>query len=198
LKDFAIVSLDSLGNERWVYIYNGPGNSTDEASSIMYGPDGNLYTTGGSSDVGTGTDIIVISLEDTLTTSIEEQRNPKIDYQTSNIEIYPNPSNGKTVIHYALSTMHYAEENKKVPTAYSPGLAPQGGAGLLPTIRIYNVAGRLVKDFSCPTHYALGSTHISWDGRDNKGRQLPNGVYFCRLEMNGKSLTASKPMIMLK
>jgi len=37
-KDFIIISLDTQGNERWVYRYDGPGTGTDyeEANSIIY------------------------------------------------------------------------------------------------------------------------------------------------------------------
>jgi len=45
-RDFIVVSLDTSGSERWVYRYNGPGNNSDDACSIVYGSDGNIYVTG--------------------------------------------------------------------------------------------------------------------------------------------------------
>ncbi|MDH4210319.1 MAG: T9SS type A sorting domain-containing protein [candidate division WOR-3 bacterium] len=45
-RDFIIVSLDTSGTERWVYRYNGPGNNTDDAYSIVCGSDGNVYAAG--------------------------------------------------------------------------------------------------------------------------------------------------------
>jgi uncharacterized delta-60 repeat protein len=44
--DFTVISLDSLGNERWVYRYNGIGDDKDEAYAIVYGEDGNVYAAG--------------------------------------------------------------------------------------------------------------------------------------------------------
>jgi hypothetical protein len=45
-------------------------------------------------------------------------------------------------------------------------------------LKIYDITGRLVKQFSLATAYPLVPTVISWDGRDNSGTQLPNGIYF--------------------
>ena len=60
--DFIVISLNTVGEERWVYRYNGPGNGTDYARSIAWGLDGNLYVTGASRGTGTGLDFTVISL----------------------------------------------------------------------------------------------------------------------------------------
>ena len=36
--------------ENWIYTYNGPGNYADEARSIVYGLDGNIYAAGRSTE----------------------------------------------------------------------------------------------------------------------------------------------------
>ncbi|MEO0226887.1 MAG: C25 family cysteine peptidase [candidate division WOR-3 bacterium] len=84
--------------------------------------------------------------------------------------VSPNPFRNHLVIHYALSTMHYALDNS-VAGAYS----------IVPTICIYDVTGRLVRDFSRLTVNGERSAVI-WDGTDDSGRRLPCGVYFVRLE----------------
>jgi uncharacterized delta-60 repeat protein len=61
--DFTVVSLDPSGVERWVYRYNGPGDRSDEAYSIVLGSDGNLYAAGMSEGIGTFYDFTVISLD---------------------------------------------------------------------------------------------------------------------------------------
>jgi len=66
--DFAVICLDTAGNEEWIYKHNGPGNDDDEANSIVFGTDNNLYAAGYSSDSSTSSDFTVIS----LTTSGEE------------------------------------------------------------------------------------------------------------------------------
>ena len=53
------------------------------------------------------------------------------------------------------------------------------------TLAIYDVLGRQVKLL---TNRALqnGKYTLNWDGTDDVGRRLPNGVYFCRLKMAEK------------
>jgi len=62
-------------------------------------------------------------------------------------------------------------------------------------IRIYDVNGRLIKDF---TRLSVIGHQVSvmWDGADGTGRPLPGGIYFLRLE--GGDYTGTKKMILLK
>lgn len=62
--DFTVVSLDTAGNERWVYRYNNASaNGEDRALDIVYGNDGNLYATGASFGTNTNYDFVTISLD---------------------------------------------------------------------------------------------------------------------------------------
>jgi uncharacterized delta-60 repeat protein len=63
--DFTVVSLTSAGAERWLYRYNGLGDTVDCAHSIVYGEDGNIYAAGYSTGEGTGSDFTVVSLTNT-------------------------------------------------------------------------------------------------------------------------------------
>ena len=60
--DFAVICVDTAGNEEWIYKYNGVSADDDEARSIVFGLDGNLYAAGYSSGNTTGTDLTIISL----------------------------------------------------------------------------------------------------------------------------------------
>jgi uncharacterized delta-60 repeat protein len=64
LADFTIISLDPSGIERWVYCYDGTGDSLDRADAIAVGADGNLYAAGHSFGSGSLRDLTVISLTD--------------------------------------------------------------------------------------------------------------------------------------
>ncbi|MEO0143012.1 MAG: hypothetical protein ABIL15_06650 [candidate division WOR-3 bacterium] len=44
--DVTAISLTPTGSERWVYLYNGPGNSYDYGNWIIYAQDNNLYIFG--------------------------------------------------------------------------------------------------------------------------------------------------------
>ena len=52
-------------------------------------------------------------------------------------------------------------------------------------LKIYDASGRLVR--TLVKNQSLGSKicTTSWDGRDDNGRLLPPGVYFCKLEIGG-------------
>lgn len=47
-RDYATIKYDSTGDSVWVARYNGPGNSHDEAKSIVLDDSGNVYVTGTS------------------------------------------------------------------------------------------------------------------------------------------------------
>ena len=49
--DMLAISLTTAGNANWVYRYNGPAWYMDEAYSIAYGSDGNIYVAGTSYDI---------------------------------------------------------------------------------------------------------------------------------------------------
>ena len=95
------------------------------------------------------------------------------------LTVSPNPFRDRTTIKYALSTMHYAEND--VPTAYS----------VVPTIHIYDATGRLVKIFALPSSDFSLPTSVTWDGSDQKGRKLPTGTYFLDIT-NGNNAICAK------
>lgn len=47
-------------------------------------------------------------------------------------------------------------------------------------LKVYDVTGRLVKQFALPSRGALNQ--IVWDGVDDQGRAVPQGVYFLRVD----------------
>jgi len=51
----------------------------------------------------------------------------------------------------------------------------------LSRLEIFDVAGRVVKSFEI-MEKVPGSVRFVWDGRDDSGRGVPSGVYFCRLQ----------------
>lgn len=63
-RDLLVVCLGPDGTERWTYRYNGPANGRDSGVRIRFGPDGNLYIVGYSSN-GTDLDGLVVSLTPT-------------------------------------------------------------------------------------------------------------------------------------
>ncbi len=66
-------------------------------------------------------------------------------------------------------------------------------------LKIYDVTGKLVKDFSLGTdHLSLTtavSTAVSWNGTDDDGSKVPNGTYFYQLKAGSKSITKKMTLI---
>ena len=62
-------------------------------------------------------------------------------------------------------------------------------------ISIYNVLGKEIKKL-VNKEQNYGHYSISWDGTDNKGKEMASGIYFTR--MNSKGFNQSKKMLLLK
>ena len=55
------------------------------------------------------------------------------------------------------------------------------------SLQIYDVTGRKVREISLlPFNFSLGAT---WDGKDDHGRRLPSGIYYCRLSQGNRTET---------
>ena len=103
---------------------------------------------------------------------------PITNYELKLGQNYPNPFKQSTVISYQIT-----------------------GDGTV-NLSVYNIAGQLVRVLinetspSCPSPNAFGEGRVRWDGRDDKGRAVANGVYIYKLNVGGKSI--SKKMIILR
>jgi hypothetical protein len=75
--------------------------------------------------------------------------------QPVRIDVYPNPTQGNTFIDVKLDE-------------------PSGI-----TVNIANAHGQPVRSIQSPT--AANSHQLSWDGRDNHGNQLPEGIYIIKV-----------------
>ncbi len=53
-------------------------------------------------------------------------------------------------------------------------------------LAIYSLRGEAVRNIRCQTGQ-IGEISIVWDGRDDQGRQVANGIYFCRMKAGNYS-----------
>ncbi|MCK4358176.1 MAG: T9SS type A sorting domain-containing protein, partial [Candidatus Cloacimonetes bacterium] len=97
----------------------------------------------------------------------EEQKMPSPEILIYN---HPNPMRNSTTI----SFLHHRRDAKNAQ------------------IRIYNLRGQLVKQLSIDNY----QSSIEWDGKDENGRELPNGIYLYQLNIGDQVIT--KKMILLR
>lgn len=58
-------------------------------------------------------------------------------------------------------------------------------------IKIYTAAGRLIKEINLD-NLAIGYNQVQWDGRDNDGDAMANGIYFYKMILTGNSKIETK------
>ena len=109
-----------------------------------------------------------VTILDNMVVGIEES-------QPSNTSplllIFPNPFRDKVNIQYCIGS---------------------GARGI--ELKIYDATGRLIKQFNNSTIQPFNQ--IVWDGTDNSNREVPNGVYFCRVKSS--DLTVTKQIILIR
>jgi ligand-binding sensor domain-containing protein len=64
------------------------------------------------------------------------------------------------------------------------------------TVKIYNRAGRLVREVASGRQLNSGANLIRWDGRDQSAEIVPSGIYFVTIEALGE--TASKTVSIVR
>jgi len=96
------------------------------------------------------------------TTSVEwteAQRPEKITL----LQNYPNPFNPLTIVRFCV---HGSQS-----TVHSTSHVSLG---------IYNILGQLVRTLK-DEEMMPGNYQVVWDGKDDKGKELASGIYFCKL-----------------
>jgi len=85
---------------------------------------------------------------------------------------YPNPFNPETYVSFALPV------------------------GSPVSLKIYNVAGQLVKTLVDGEQMGAGLHVVRWDGRNNNGEEVASGIYFYK--MSAGDFHATKKMVVTK
>jgi hypothetical protein len=62
------------------------------------------------------------------------------------------------------------------------------------SIKVYNVAGQVVKDYSGNSE--AGIVSVTWEGTDHNNRQVASGIYFYKATAN--NFSATKKMVLMK
>ncbi|RPH37837.1 T9SS C-terminal target domain-containing protein, partial [bacterium] len=94
------------------------------------------------------------------------------------VQNYPNPFNPSTMVQYTVG-----------------GIRAQGSGPSNIRLVVYDLLGREVAVLVDERKVA-GSYMVEWDGSDEHGRQMPSGVYLCR--MTAGSFAQTKRMVLIR
>ncbi|TET47254.1 T9SS type A sorting domain-containing protein [candidate division TA06 bacterium] len=95
----------------------------------------------------------------------------------------------------SLPTVNALHQSSPNPSRRSPVIGYQLSKRAQTTLKVYNLAGRLVKTLVNDAQKA-GYYRVEWHGNDEQGRQMPGGVYFYRLQAG--NFTAGRKLILLR
>ncbi len=109
-------------------------------------------------------------LEDVVVTGSGIGSGPGQRFATGIVDVGPNPAKGGMTVRYAIGH--------------------QGRASVV----VLDVTGRLVRILADGVSEA-GEYSVRWDGRDDAGRLLANGVYYCRLSADR---TVSRRLVLVQ
>jgi hypothetical protein len=100
-------------------------------------------------------------------------------------EIFPNPSRGSMSMLLHISAL----DSQKAM------LANNGDNEKRYSLKIYDVSGRIVRDLSEQEYNPSNTVLISWDGCDEFGRRVANGIYFINCETPGTKIVRKAVII---
>ncbi len=169
--DVYLIKTDSSGDTIWTRTYGC--QRRDFAMSVQQTTDGGYIVAGASLERHINKlDVYLIKTGEDGNVGVKEaeEREEKRE-EGKQMTVYPNPFSTSTTI-CLLSIGH---PDGTVDTFHGTSRTESI------EIKIYDVSGRLVKDFSLTTGHSSLGTAVSWDGRDNKDKKVSPGIYFVKL-----------------
>ena len=214
--DYTTIKYNSSGVQQWLQTYNGPGNSDEDAYSLVLDASGNIYITGYSAGSGSDYDYATIkynslgaqqwiqryngpgnSTDDARMVAIDTSGNVYVsgtsrgiasarDYAT----IKYSQTIGIQIISSEIPSGFSLEQN--YPNPFNPVTnikfsIPKSGAV---TLKVFDVSGREVSQL-IKENMSAGSYNY-----DFNASHLSSGVYFYRLETEG--FTDIRKMMLVK
>jgi hypothetical protein len=172
--------IDSLEPEGTNYSISDPAyavNTQTEVAVVMTS-DKICYTWTDNRQEGLLTDIFAKIADWSWSEVGEEEETENLPQSFELFQNYPNPFNPATLISFNVYGSQFMV-HKPIPT----------------TLKIYNVLGQLVRTL-VDREMMPGEYQISWDGKDNSGKEVVSGIYFYQLKV--KELTTTRKMVLLR
>lgn len=156
--DLWLLKLNSSGDTMWTKTFGG--TSIDFGWWCKRASDNGYIIVGKTWSYGAGNgDAWVIKTDQSGNVGVEENI-PSNNYLNNHLtQNFPNPFKSQTAIRYELPA------NSDI------------------TLTIYDINGCLVK-YLVNKHQSTGVYSIIWDGKNNNGDLVNNGIYVCRLKTN--------------
>ena len=161
-----IIKTDGNGNEEWSQTYGGI--DLDRFSSIHKANENDFIVAGYTRSYGVG-GLDMWLLKFNSNTSIDDN----LIYINQNFVLnnFPNPFNPKTTISFSI------QNNSKIE------------------LSIFNIKGQKVKSL-ISDQLPAGEHSVVWDGRDSNGKRVGSGIYFYKLNVNGKTEAVKKCLLL--
>ena len=164
-----LIIADNAWNEILSYNISNPSNPELVNSYLWNYPTNTLAENGEYMICGNQYNFSIHLLE--CITNSDEMMIFKNEY---NIRNYPNPFNPETTISFHLT----AEDAKDAE------------------IEIYNIKGQKIRTFNCHPELVEGQSSIVWDGTNSNNQPVSSGIYFYKLNVNGKTKAVKKCMLL--
>ncbi|MCD4665389.1 MAG: T9SS type A sorting domain-containing protein [Bacteroidales bacterium] len=167
MYDLWLIKTDELGDIEWEIIFSDDDRYIG-ASSMQTTSDGNYIIAGhvGTNEPGS-LDALILKVG--YNTAIEDHI--IFESQKSSLNNFPNPFNPETTISFSIPNYSNIE------------------------LSIYNIKGQKIKTLA-HEHYSKGEYSVIWDGEDASGEKVGSGVYFYKLNVNGKTETVKKCLLL--
>ncbi len=118
---------------------------------------------------------------------IQNNRNPFVDHPEFAARLFDSTSTAAvTDVPRLAFRLHQNAPNPFRPSTTIRFDLPQRAAV---SLRVYDVAGRLVRELVSGNTLEAGTHSVAWNGRGESGQRVGAGLYFCRLQAGAFSAT---------
>ncbi|MFA7288270.1 MAG: GDSL-type esterase/lipase family protein [Melioribacteraceae bacterium] len=171
-SDYHIEILKSNGATSRIYSSGNTGDGgIDDITSLTGYSNIVRVLTVNRNDPSKGLEIREIEIYGTLKTNSVKAKDEQIPSKYSLEQNYPNPFNPETTIKYSVSN----------PANVS--------------LKVYDSLGKLVRVLVDESK-STGRFEISWNGKDETGKNVSSGIYFCKMNILG--INKSIKMVLVK